>query len=1006
MKLNEQQIEAVNHLDGPCLVTSVPGSGKTTMLVERTIKLIESGVSPNSILSITFTNKAAKEMRDRIYSRLGDNNVKMFVGTFHSLCANLLKLFGEDLGYDGAMSILDDTDQKDYISKIIKQLGYDKTKDGIDISFIVNQTNRLREKLLTYDEILDEMDNIIYRNIIEEYFKQLSENNSCDFTGLLYNTVIMLEGNEETLNKLRGYFKYIQVDEVQDTNYAQFQLVKLLGGTDVAKANIVLIGDLEQCIAEGTLLQTEIGKKKIEDIIVGDKVLSASGRGKTRYQKVLNKFESSSKDLIEIETRLGKKIISTSEHIFFASFKDSDLKSHFVYLMYKKELGYRLGITKSSGASNGKMGFANRLRGEHADKIWILEVFDTEKEARFWEYYLSIKYRIPTWTFVTHAKGKSIYDQKQIDRLFLNIDTETYSKKIMEDYGLFFDYPHHSPKCMTQKERRNFIITLCVDPRSKTVFHHYAISGSNQEDAKKLMDSGLKIRDAKKAKGWRVDGVSGDLAKIKGIYDIASNVLDVNLLEKARLTDDSLLYMPASSLRRNMTTFVYHNGIVIEDIIISAKRIYDNKKVYDLNIEHLHNFIGNDIVSHNSIYSFRGARYKNILDFISEYNCKKITLSKNYRSTPQIIEKAGNLIKHNTTHLNEEFLTDNPSGTPVYCESFFDSSYEAQHIAGKIKDYINEFGWELSDVAIFYRLNRMSLDLQIALSNAGVPYTVIGGQNFFDRKEIKDCLAFLKFAANPKDVLAFHRVAEILPGLGSINIGMIENKSKENNITLLDTCLRIKEFSNRVSVIKGATKISDIFSQNISKLNPGDCLAHLVNKFEYTDHLGSFCKKESELLDRKNNVSELVINATEFSKTNDSINSYLQNISLISSSDKEGDKNTVTLMTLHASKGLEFPIVFMIGVEQGVLPHNWSILEAKTKEEAREALEEETRLCYVGMTRAKKHLHLSYCQNRKFRDRTGQLRYKVANPSQFLFEANLLDKNMVKVGSIYSRVIS
>jgi len=649
MQLNEQQIEAVNHLDGPCLVTSVPGSGKTTMLVERTIKLIESGIEPNTILSITFTNKAAKEMRDRIFGRLGKNNVKMFVGTFHALCANLLRIFGSKMNYDNSMSILDDSDQKDFISKVIKQLAYSKTKDKIDISSIASHLNRSRELLLTTEEILDDAENVISRSIEEEYLKQLSENNSCDFTGLLYNTVQLLESDESVLKRLQEYFKYIQVDEVQDTNYAQFQMVKLLGGKT---ANIVLIGDVEQ-----------------------------------------------------------------------------------------------------------------------------------------------------------------------------------------------------------------------------------------------------------------------------------------------------------------------------------------------------------------SIYSFRGARYKNILDFIEEYNCRRITLSKNYRSTPEIIKKASNLIKHNTTHLKSDFLTDNSSGDFVHCDSFFDSSYEAQHITCKIKEYVNDFGWDFSDVAVFYRMNKMSLDLQTAMSNAGVPYTVIGGQNFFDRKEVKDCLALLKFATNKKDILAFHRVAEIIRGLGSINIGMIENKSKEHDTTILDICDNIDDHTNRTSVKKGATKIFDTFSKKLDKLNAGDCLSYLVDEFDYMKHLEVFCKKESELLDRKNNVSELIINATEFSKGNKDINAYLQNIALISSSDKDNDENSVILMTLHASKGLEFPIVFMVGVEHGILPHVWPVMGAPSPEAKVEALEEETRLCYVGMTRAKKHLHLLYCKNRKFRDKRGGLQYKPASPSQFLFESGLLKAQdvMIKPGSYYTR---
>ena len=596
MELNKQQLKAVNHVDGPCLITACPGSGKTTVIVERVANLInKEKISPSNLLCITFTNKASQEMLNRISKKIGTSNLKFFIGTFHSLCSNILRRYGDRLGYTPRFSIIDEKGQEDMIVKIARSLG--KTKKEIDVYRIKHALNNWRENLekdINLSTRLD--DDPLHFEIAKLYLSTLKEQNIIDFSGLLYEAVQLLEKDKELLGRFQNKFKYIMVDEVQDTNYSQFYLVNLLGGK---YKNIAIVGDLSQ-----------------------------------------------------------------------------------------------------------------------------------------------------------------------------------------------------------------------------------------------------------------------------------------------------------------------------------------------------------------SIYAFRGARYKNIIDFLKKYkDCEKIPLEKNYRSTPQIVSAADKLIKNNSTHMGDEFKTDNPPGSDVFCEGFLSSQEESRWCARRIQDLCDEYGWDYSDISILYRINSLSLELQLSFAHYNIPFTVIGGPSFFDRREIRDCLSMLKFFVNPSDALAFHRVANLFTGVGPSTIEKIEKVAADKKIDMLKACEYMKDNTTKRTLKKVTEKMYDIFSVDDSGMHAGDCLSFLTEQMKYYDVLELKCPQDCE--DRKINVEELINNATVFGQKNKSIDKYLQNIALVSSSDKNADENSVSLMTGHASKGLEFPIVFTVGFEQGIIPHSMALSDAKNP---MEALEEETRIAYVMFSRAKKHL--------------------------------------------------
>jgi DNA helicase II / ATP-dependent DNA helicase PcrA len=635
MKLNLQQEQAANHVDGPCLVVAVPGSGKTRLLVERMGRLVESGIPQKNIVCMTFTNKAADEMRSRICERLGVNSPRAYVGTFHKLCVKLLRRFGDNIGYSPNFTVVDSDDQKELVKQAARRL--DVTLERKDIFAICKAVNDFRENQWDRDKMEDALEEGDFIAVADLYFEQLKKSNSIDFSGLLSESIILLREHPDILERVQTVMKYIQVDEVQDTNFAQFELIKMFMGK---WKNILMVGDVSQ-----------------------------------------------------------------------------------------------------------------------------------------------------------------------------------------------------------------------------------------------------------------------------------------------------------------------------------------------------------------SIYRFRGARYQNIRDFLDDNsNCQLIELPLNYRSTPEIVAAADSLIRHNSSHMAEEFVTDNSSGEEVKCLAFSDQMREAEFVASHTKRMIEEGGWAPGDIAILYRTNAMSQSIEQSMANAQVAYQVIGGRSFYDRKEIKDCLALLKIVANPKDCIAFSRLCKIIPGIGDKTIGAIESMSLKDSIPIHVAAANYAGSVKRTNIRKSIDTITSRLSKDYSNMTTRDCLETLVVKFEVESHLISEFGEENGA-ERMDNVNQLISSAGEFDRENQdaSVSSYLQALSLMSSADEKDEQERVSLMTLHASKGLEFPVIFVVGVEEKLLPHTLSLSEDEF-DRTEEGLEEERRLCYVGMTRAEKLLIMTFCRGRRQYGRGGQTWVKPAKPSRFLLEAKLLEK--------------
>jgi DNA helicase-2/ATP-dependent DNA helicase PcrA len=316
-----------------------------------------------------------------------------------------------------------------------------------------------------------------------------------------------------------------------------------------------------------------------------------------------------------------------------------------------------------------------------------------------------------------------------------------------------------------------------------------------------------------------------------------------------------------------------------------------------------------------SIYSWRGADYRNINNLMRDYpDIKVVNLEQNYRSTQNILDAANLVISKNTSHPVLKLWTDKKAGAKIKLYSARNGFDEADFIVSETKSLIRQSDSQLHyrDIAVLYRTNAQSRVMEEAMLHAGIPYTLVGGVRFYDRKEIKDIISYIKYLVNPKDSVSRKRIEKI----------------------------GIRRFE----------KLKEI--ESIEGLTTLDILDAVVQK---TDYLSLFQKETEENLARLENLKELRSVATEFPNIND----FLENVALVEAGPRNQSKDAVTLMTLHAAKGLEFPVVFIVGMEEGLFPHSRSLMDTAQ-------LEEERRLAYVGITRAKEILYLTYASSRLY----------------------------------------
>ncbi|MEE9182220.1 MAG: UvrD-helicase domain-containing protein [candidate division NC10 bacterium] len=367
-----------------------------------------------------------------------------------------------------------------------------------------------------------------------------------------------------------------------------------------------------------------------------------------------------------------------------------------------------------------------------------------------------------------------------------------------------------------------------------------------------------------------------------------------------------------------------------------------------------------------SIYRWRGADLANILDFERDYpSCKVIRLEQNYRSTQRILEAASSVIARNRGRKVKRLWTENEAGELVgFCHAR-DEGDEATFIMETIRHLAVQEGYDFDDFAVFYRVNAQSRVLEDALRRAVVPYAIVGGLRFYERKEIRDLVAYLRLIANPADSVSFLRVVNVpAKGIGRGTLDRVSELAAARGLSLWEACREIeKEGFLAARQMKALLEFQALIERFIARLHETpvpDLVSALLQETGYSAELEQ--EGTPEALSRIENLQELISAAQDFVQRSEdaTLQAFLDMVALLTNVD-EGMKDTrgrVTLMTLHMAKGLEFPVVFIAGMEEGVFPHGRAYTDP-------EELEEERRLCYVGVTRAKKRLFLTAAVQRR-----------------------------------------
>ena len=644
--LNDKQREAALHIEGPLLILAGAGSGKTRVITNRTAYMIqEKGINPWNILAITFTNKAAGEMRERINDIVGFGADAIWVATFHSTCARILRRYIDRIGFDTNYTIYDTDDQKAVIKEIVKRFNINTKmySERSFMSFISSAKDELRTPDDLAREYAGDYGKSEYIRVYREYQDVLHKSNALDFDDLIVKTVELFNRCPEVLEGYQERFRYIMVDEYQDTNTAQFELVRLIADK---YRNICVVGDDDQ-----------------------------------------------------------------------------------------------------------------------------------------------------------------------------------------------------------------------------------------------------------------------------------------------------------------------------------------------------------------SIYKFRGANIRNILDFEKHYpEAKVVRLEQNYRSTQIILDTANAVIKNNFGRKDKSLWTSKEGGERVHLRQFDTGYEEAEYVASQISRAVKNGEVNYKDNAVLYRTNAQSRLLEEKFILYGIPYDVVGGVNFYSRREIKDILAYLKTIDNGKDDLACKRIINVPKrGIGATTVNRVAQFAMINEMSLFDALLiseHVPDIGAGKKKLDGFTNLIRVFRAKAKEMTVDELIRVILEDTGYLDELESSDDPDAD--DRIENIEELITKAKAFSENykdgGDLLSAFLEEVALVADIDRiNGDDNRVLLMTLHGAKGLEFPRVYMAGLEDGLFPSYMTISGDDPDE-----LEEERRLCYVGITRAMEELTLTYAKTRMVH---GELRYNAI--SRFIKEmpAMLLDNTVPKDNS-------
>jgi DNA helicase-2/ATP-dependent DNA helicase PcrA len=1012
--LNPEQREAVEHFEGPALVLAGAGSGKTRVLTTRIAHLVhEHGVPPERILAVTFTNKAAGEMRERVARLLGGEPRGMWMGTFHSLGARVLRRHAHRLGWPNAFTIFDAEQSLRQIKRTQDELQVDPKRFNPKavramISDAKNQLVSPQAFREQHESGFDLFARTVAR-VYPAYQSALADQDTFDFDDLLVKPVELFEAHESVLEGYRERFAFLLVDEYQDTNHAQFRFLRLLAEKH---GNLMVVGDDDQCVVDGTPITTGSGALPAERIREGSTVRGAAGAGHSAHARVrAARTRPYRGPVVEIETASGHGLRATPNHLTFAR-PGPDAGLWHVCLMERAGTGFRLGITRGiPGRRAGVLadGPPVRSRPRDADRLWIVRACGSERDARFHEALLSARFGLPAE--LDGAGGRSTAPARgDPDRPFDASETARAAGRLMDALGIFAEYPHHVPGAVVRgrRARRRVQLTLFGDGFHRGrpwADHRIQLVTSGGGVRSFVVEAGFPVRTRRGA-AWRAETAREDHDDAWGVARRLAARIEGSFRVRARLVDDggvgtgAFALHPLAHVHPGMEVAVLGDGGRVEvDRVVTRRDADHDGRVHDLEVDDLRSYFAGGICVHNSIYGWRGADIRNILDFEATFpGAVVIRLERNYRSTDRILQAANHVIAENLNRKGKTLRTEREQGEALTLVESVDETDEARWVVDEIRARY-ENGPALHthrDFAILYRTNAQSRALEDAFRRQAIPYQIVGGVRFYERREIQDVLGYLRLISNPRDQDAFARVVNYpRRGIGDSSLEGLRRFATARGASLLEAAA-VATGSDDVPTggarsLEAFAELVSRYSARAAQLRVGELLEELVEELRLYQALED---EGPEGEDRADNVRELIAGALDFDAEllarldPDEVDAFteldlfLQQVALVADVDRhDPDADAVTLMTLHNAKGLEFPVVFITGLEDGLFPL------ARAYDSPAD-LEEERRLFYVGITRARDKLYLAHARQRR---RAGEYTYGRLSPFVEAIPVGLVD---------------
>ncbi|MFQ5681320.1 MAG: UvrD-helicase domain-containing protein, partial [Candidatus Omnitrophota bacterium] len=1042
--LNEQQKEAVCYERGPLLIIAGAGTGKTAVVTRRIAWLVSQGLAKqDEILALTFTDKAAAEMQERVDLLVPYGWTDIWVSTFHAFGDKLLRENALRLGLNSDFKVLSRCEAAVFFRENLfsfdlsyyRPLGdptkflqaivayYSRLKDE-DISpqeYLAYAHKLAQEAERGTDEALKEeaARHSELARVFDQYQRLLLRAGMMDFGNQFYLALRLLRNHPAALGKYQRQFKYILVDEFQDTNFAQFELIKLLAA---GHKNITVVADDDQCLPPGSLVDTLEGAKKIEEIKKGDDVLTAVGKGHIGVSRVRRVFRKRRKvRLLTFQTQSGHKVTVTSEHKMFCFVPvrttSNTGKYHYVYLMWRNGLGWRLGITDN---------LAVRLKIERsADKIVGLRAFEKEQDAQYFEVYLSLKYGIPTVCFMSR---KGVFIAKDLlNRLYRELDTDVGVNRLARDLDIDLRFHHYCLDAVTRgdKVRIKANLHLCsrkyiargrrdVILKRPYVLHRVTLQTSHKGTITRLRSAGIRLVKQKKG-GMGLSYSFQDIKEaesfIRKIEVLTGAIVEYKFnLARLKVKNLPALLMPASNVLPGHYLPVRKGCGIVYDKIVSLQQRITIETVYDLEIERTHNFIVQGIIVHNCIFRFRGAAYSNILNFMREYpDAGRTCLIQNYRSAQSILDSAYRLICHNNPErfevksgIDKRLVSRGRKGPGIKYRAFDTLSSEADYVAAEIERRMKKGGRAYSDFAILVRSNKDADPFLRSLNMRNIPWRFSGNQGLYAREEVRVCISFLKIMADSEDSLSvFHLLSSDVYGMDVSHLSPLMHYARRRHISLFsvlrdktdDPCFDCLGQGARKKIGRFVGDMGNYLKQS-RRVSTGRLLYLFLMGSGYIAGLTNAPTLENE--EKICNIARFfdIVRSYENLSRQDRVFYFIDHLNLLIEAGDDPavattdlDLPAVQVLTIHKSKGLEFDIVFMVSLVQGRFP--WP-----RRSEALEVpaalikgvlpagdfhIQEERHLFYVGMTRARRELIFTAAK-----DYGGS---RLRRPSRFIAEA-------------------